>query len=120
MTIWRYTRDESLADLRHAVRSWAEQRHLHDPDDVVLIVSELVTNAVVHGRATTVSVQIELQGVAATVTVDDPSATAPSPAHAGPHSDHGRGLLVVEALCSRWGYTAIPGGKRVWCEIRQP
>ena len=120
MTRWQYKRDDSLADLRHRVRSWAEQCHLHAPDDVVLVVSELVTNAVVHGRARTVSVQIERHGSATTVSVDDPSGSAPVPSHPGPHSDHGRGLLVVEAICTRWGYSAIPGGKRVWCEIRPP
>jgi anti-sigma regulatory factor (Ser/Thr protein kinase) len=118
VTTWLYERDSSLSELRHQVCRWAEQRHLDRPDDLALVVSELVTNAVVHAHAQTVPVHLELEGVGAMVSVDDPSALTPVPTPAEPWGEHGRGLLVVEMLSDRWGCTPIPGGKRVWCEIR--
>lgn len=101
-------------------------------ETVELIVSELVTNAV---RVTTdldgrpryddaVSglpvVHLRLSSDRARVAVEvwDKSTAAPTPKHAEPDQEGGRGLMLVEALCERWGWDAVPGwrGKVVWAE----
>ena len=117
MATWVYTRGNSMADLRTQVRTWSREQHLRSPDDVALVVTELVTNSLLHARAQTVPVRLELEGDHAVISVDDPSAVVPARASAGRQDEHGRGLLVLDALCTRWGCTGLPSGKRTWCEI---
>jgi anti-sigma regulatory factor (Ser/Thr protein kinase) len=99
------------------VVGWAEEHGVEDPFAVALIVDELVTNAIVHGSASRVPVHLDVDGTRIKVAVDDPSATAPAPT-AGPLlAEHGRGLLLVDALSTQWGWTDLPVGKRVWCVV---
>ncbi|MGW2540603.1 ATP-binding protein [Kitasatospora sp. NPDC001574] len=126
-------------------RRWVRSRLLNhgvDPDapiaeTVVLVVSELVTNAVVHTGCPAVlrlcfpigegpAEAAPAAGVRETATVGplrvevaDASQAAPAPRHAGPDVDatNGRGLELVELLCDRWGWYPDGAGKRVWCEI---
>ncbi|MEU9041891.1 MULTISPECIES: ATP-binding protein [unclassified Kitasatospora] len=118
-------------------RRWVRSRLLNhgvDPDapmaeTVVLVVSELVTNAVVHTGCPAVlrlclpvTENPEEEARAAgplRVEVADASQAAPAPRHAGPDEDatNGRGLELVELLCERWGWYPDGSGKRVWCEI---
>jgi hypothetical protein len=44
---------------------------------------------------------------------------APAAAHPGPDEEGGRGLMLVEAMCDRWHWQAVPGwaGKVVWAEL---
>lgn len=124
---------EDLArDARSAsVARTATRRFLDDlaVDDAtahaaLLIVSELVTNAVRHsvGRLT-LSLLATDSGIR--VAVADGSATADlRPRAADPDATRGRGLYLVEALSSRWGVDVETGGSRsgktVWCEIDVP
>ncbi|WP_063763112.1 ATP-binding protein [Streptomyces sp. NRRL WC-3742] len=117
-------------------RRWVRSRLLNhgvDPDapmaeTVVLVVSELVTNAVVHTGCPAVlrlclpvpdSPEQERATVPLRVEVADASQIAPAPRHAGADQDatNGRGLELVELLCERWGWYPDGSGKRVWCEI---
>ncbi|MER7669369.1 ATP-binding protein [Kitasatospora sp. NPDC096128] len=117
-------------------RRWVRSRLLNhgvDPDapmaeTVVLVVSELVTNAVVHtGCPAVLRLCLPVaEGPAAAappgplrVEVADASQAAPAPRHAGADEDatNGRGLELVELLCERWGWYPDGSGKRVWCEI---
>ncbi|KJK57898.1 ATP-binding protein [Saccharothrix sp. ST-888] len=105
-----------------------------EPDEqlaetIVLVVSELVTNAVVHTGCPAVlrlSMPLCCPGVdgmeaprvvAVRVEVADASRTAPAPRHAPGDATNGRGLELVEMLCDRWGWYPDGSGKRVWCEI---
>nr|WP_240929860.1 ATP-binding protein [Streptomyces coryli] len=92
---------------------------------LILIISELVTNAVVH---TGCSAELRLhlpelpgrQGTGAgTVRVEvvDTSARAPQPRHAAGMETHGRGLDLVDGLADRWGWQREGAGKRIWCEV---
>jgi CheY-like chemotaxis protein len=86
-------------------------------DDALLIVSELVTNAVVHAES-----EAELRLVAGTgilrVEVADQGGHAPDPQLAGDDDEHGRGLLLVTVLSAAWGTEARPdGGKVVWADL---
>jgi DNA-binding NarL/FixJ family response regulator len=90
-------------------------------DTVTLLVSELVTNAVVHAGSD-VEVLVRLTGDAACVEVTDTSELAPAPREASLEDASGRGLALVEAMARRWGVRPCPGGgKTVWFEVdRQP
>jgi hypothetical protein len=59
-----------------------------------------------------------LTGTCLTLEFWDDAAGVPRPGNPGEFDVSGRGLLLVEALCSRWGYRpAAPGGKTVWVEL---
>ena len=90
-------------------------------DSVTLLVSELVTNAVVHAGSD-VEVLVRLTGETACVEVTDSSQAAPAPRQAALDDSSGRGLALVEAMARRWGVRPLPGGgKTVWFEVaRQP
>ena len=86
-------------------------------DTVTLLVSELVTNAVLHAGSE-VEVMVRLTDTAARIEVTDASADSIAPRDAGTDDDHGRGLALVGTLARRWGVRPGPaGGKTVWFEV---
>jgi anti-anti-sigma regulatory factor/anti-sigma regulatory factor (Ser/Thr protein kinase) len=89
-------------------------------DRAVLLVGELVTNAVVHAR-TELGLRVELRGDLLHLAVRDGSprllrlVTDPVP---DPEAEGGRGLWLVEQLARAWGVNRHPdGGKVVWCTL---
>ncbi|MBW8482756.1 ATP-binding protein [Actinomadura parmotrematis] len=105
---------------RHALTDW----HIGDPadtDDIVLMVDELLTNAVVHGTGP-LTLRLRLDATAAgtvlTAEITDGDPTAPGPPGPGPAlldwSEDGRGLLLVHALATDFGTRPEPAGKTVW------
>ena len=90
-------------------------------EDVKLLVSELVTNSVLHSGADAsswVEVGYELSGRALRVEVVDPGpGFSPADEHV-PDSDDvsGRGLYMVRTLADRWGVDGL-GMTRVWFEF---
>lgn len=102
---------------RRAVASHLHQRGIATYDVAVLLVSELVTNALLHGRP-------PLELVAAgddsqlRVEVHDASAGDPPRVRESPVDvPGGRGLRLVDALASRWGWAESGRGKFVWFEL---
>jgi anti-sigma regulatory factor (Ser/Thr protein kinase) len=85
-------------------------------DDAVLLVSELVTNALLHARSAPVIECTSREG-RVRFAVHDTSPTVPRRRHYTPDAVTGRGLALVEALASRWGTDPAPDGKRVWFEL---
>jgi DNA-binding NarL/FixJ family response regulator len=86
-------------------------------DTVTLLVSELVTNAVVHGGSD-VEVLVRLMPEKVRVEVKDTSEAALAPRVAADEDVSGRGLALVESLARRWGVDpAADGGKTVWFEV---
>jgi anti-sigma regulatory factor (Ser/Thr protein kinase) len=83
-------------------------------EDVLLVVSELVTNALVHGAGRPV---LRLAGGRSSVRIEvsDASTKLPEPRRPGPAD--GWGLHVVEQLCTGWGADEHAFGKVVWCEL---
>lgn len=99
-------------------------------DDAVVLVSELVTNAVVHaGTAAQVSCLREEETIRIEVTDRHPERGLPSFANVPAHnSDHygdpdgegGRGLLMCSAISSCWGVEYSAGQKTVWFRLALP
>ena len=86
-------------------------------EDVRLIVSELVTNAVLHGEPP-VQLRLRKGGRRLLVEVYDSAVSSPRLRRAAPHDNHGRGLLIVSMLSDRWGTRPTPDGKSVWCQLQ--
>jgi anti-sigma regulatory factor (Ser/Thr protein kinase) len=84
--------------------------------DAELLVSELVTNAVLHARSAT-SVTIERDGATVRISVCDDSPTRPRLRNYGPEAVTGRGLVIVDRIAQRWGVDPSDEGKCVWFEI---
>ncbi|MFI6347938.1 ATP-binding protein [Streptomyces sp. NPDC050560] len=87
-------------------------------ETLLLIVSELVTNAVVHTRRPSV-LRLLVSGEMVRVEVVDDSARPPRPRHAEGDETGGRGLELVDGLADRWGWEPDHDGKRVWCELNR-
>jgi serine phosphatase RsbU (regulator of sigma subunit)/anti-sigma regulatory factor (Ser/Thr protein kinase) len=88
-------------------------------DDAALALSELVTNAVLHG-APPIRVGVDLLADGVRLEVSDGAAAAPQVRVAGPGDTIGRGIAVVESVSAAWGWRPVPDGKIVWCELRPP
>lgn len=94
-------------------------------DDVEVVVSELLGNAVRHARPIAGGVlllgwRIEDGEVTVRVT-DGGSGRAVEPREAGPMADSGRGLHIVDTLASSWGVVEHVGGLRtVWAALSLP
>jgi anti-sigma regulatory factor (Ser/Thr protein kinase) len=87
-------------------------------DDAVLVLSELVTNAIEHGDAATVRVGVHMSPRELLLQVIDENQNSPSPRRDVPATDtQGRGLLIVERLASRWGRIRLDGHQVVWAEF---
>ncbi|MFJ1590655.1 ATP-binding protein [Kitasatospora albolonga] len=90
-------------------------------DDAELIVSELLTNAVLHARRDSVRVSAMRLGEGRVrIAVVDLSRDRLAVRPAGDDQESGRGLDIVATLSGgRWGLDPLPWGKRVWAELGQ-
>ncbi|MEU6382876.1 ATP-binding protein [Streptomyces bauhiniae] len=88
-------------------------------ESAVLIVSELVTNAVVHTASSRVVCELaDHDGLVRIAVRDEGCAPGePHPAQQRPDEEHGRGLLLVAALCRAWGAQEHGPGLLVWAEL---
>ena len=85
-------------------------------EDGELALSELVTNAVLHGRDPLAVRVIHGQEVLR-VQVHDANPVSPSFSMLDPTAVTGRGLLLISAVCDRWGVEPSSSGKVVWFEL---
>ncbi|WP_029290311.1 ATP-binding protein [Cellulomonas sp. HZM] len=104
-------------------RRWADDRLVEAGVDasrrqvVVLLVSEVVTNAVRHARPP-VRLLVEVDDERVRVEARDGYSAPPVLKHARPQDDGGRGVWLVDRLASDWGMRAHDDGKTVWFEVR--
>jgi anti-sigma regulatory factor (Ser/Thr protein kinase) len=92
-------------------------------DDVDLVVSELVTNALLHARGdgspSSAPIRLEVLRTTDSVVcrVTDNCAAPPSQGAAGESAENGRGLFLVDVLSAQWGWSSGPAGKIVWARF---
>src|SRR5437764_15097666 len=107
----------SAAEARRFVRSALAEWGASRLDDVAtLLVTELVTNAVLHTRSGP-EVTARLAGDRLRVEVADDNPTPPVRQRYGPRAGTGRGLILVNELASAWGTEPVRSGKIVWFEL---
>ena len=85
-------------------------------DDAQLLVSEVVTNALVHA-GTTIDVAVTVLGESVRVEVSDGAAHLPVRRDYAALAGTGRGLRLVEELADEWGVDVAGDGKTVWFEL---
>jgi anti-sigma regulatory factor (Ser/Thr protein kinase) len=108
-----------VSRVRHAVATALSSAGVSDDetDVVALLVSELVTNAIRHGRPP-LTIRAEHSDGSVTVGVEDASSTVPVPVEdTSWDASGGRGLHLVEALADGWGVIRNGNGKRVWFRL---
>jgi anti-sigma regulatory factor (Ser/Thr protein kinase) len=106
---------------RMAVKAQLAQWHWADLADICQqIVSELVTNAVVRSEAeaTPIAVRMVLTTGAVFIEVYDRAPGVPVVTEADADAESGRGLFLVAALASDWGWSPTQTGKMVWAAIK--
>lgn len=86
-------------------------------DDLSLVVTELVANAVRHA-GTELEVRLINLEDGIRLEVHDGSTRPLRPRPASLVEEGGRGLMLVDALASRYGVEGEPDGKRVWVEMK--
>jgi DNA-binding response OmpR family regulator len=85
-------------------------------EDAMIVVSELVANALVHVRSSC-ALTLALRGNVLRVEVLDHGSGMPDLQEATSEAEHGRGLLLVSLLCTAWGTEPSGDGKCVWAEL---
>lgn len=111
-----------VAEARHRMSAHLSRQGIEGDvaDSAVLLVSELVTNAILHGEP---PVELRVGVPAGTVHVEVHDSDRESRLHLARISElgterlGGRGLGLVDALSSRWGLVEDDSGKCVWFEI---
>lgn len=110
-------RPEDVGEARRFLEDQCRLWHCGDlVDDAMVVLSELVGNAVVHAQSG-VEVRLALVEGMLRIEVTDHGGGAPDLQSPGPSEDHGRGLVLVSVLSTSWGVEAFPDGKCVWAEV---
>lgn len=115
------SRPESAASARRlaqvvVLRQWGLSPKM--TEDVVLLVSELVGNAVRHTGARAFGLRMRKRRGWIRVEVRDPSRGLPCLMPVQEMDISGRGLMLVDKLSDRWGVDLLPRGKTTWFEMR--
>jgi anti-sigma regulatory factor (Ser/Thr protein kinase) len=84
-----------------------------------LLVTELVTNAVLHARTAVVLI-VDVAPGRIVLRVRDGSDATPVQRGYGADAATGRGIALVEQLATAWGVNRSEEGKEVWCQIDFP
>ena len=83
-------------------------------DDAEAVTAELIANAVTHAPAPVVTLALTWMEGFIGIVVTDPSPLPPVKRDPGKDIEHGRGLHIVEALSTRWGWQPRDPGKAVY------
>ncbi|WP_327251044.1 ATP-binding protein [Streptomyces sp. NBC_01244] len=92
-------------------------------DTAALLATELLSNGLQYadtgGETCTVRLDVYWNGHDLTISVTDPDPRVPAARTAAVADDdeHGRGLVLVEALTTCWGTVPRSNGKTVWCHL---
>jgi anti-sigma regulatory factor (Ser/Thr protein kinase) len=134
---WLTTRHVRLAALPSAV-PWARrilrhtlrERRLDELlEPALLLVSELVTNAVQAsaglaprdpGWLQTIALSLHITDTSLVMEVSDACPAEPALLQGDLLGNGGRGLILVDCLADAWGHRLADGGKVVWCKLTVP
>ncbi|MEU9885598.1 ATP-binding protein [Sphaerisporangium sp. NPDC051011] len=90
-------------------------------DDAILLTSELAGNVIRHARHGEFAVSVALVPGGVKITVGDRGSSAiPRPRNPGDDDTSGRGLAMVDALATRWGFQRATGNTSVWFHLTDP
>ena len=105
---------EARQMVRRTLEGWTDEERI---DDIVLCVSELVTNAVVHAESGP-RVLVHVRPKVIHVEISDDCEAHPVVRGASPEDTSGRGMSILSAFSDRWGsLRRSGGGKTVWFEV---
>jgi anti-sigma regulatory factor (Ser/Thr protein kinase) len=101
---------------RETLAAW---RVSHLEETAVLLISELVTNAVRHARPGRLAMALYMETDEARLLIEVHDADPHEPRQRAPGTldESGFGLLLVEALAGKWGVRQTVTGKAVWAEL---
>ena len=102
---------EARGQVRVAIRDW---KIPVDPDIAILLASDLITNAIMHGAGATITVAIRCSRGHLRIDVYDKSRYRPVGANDLVDAGTGRGLVLVAALSADWGSVRTPAGKALY------
>jgi hypothetical protein len=102
---------EARGQVRAAIGAWQVPV---DPDIAVLLASDLVTSAIMHGSGETVMLVIRCPRGQLRIDVYDASRSLPIAADEPAGTATGRGLALVAALSTEWGSFRTPAGEAVY------
>ncbi|WP_405147339.1 ATP-binding protein [Sphaerisporangium sp. NBC_01403] len=111
---------ESVSQARDYVRKKLGNAH-PALDDVTLLVSEVVTNAVVHSNSRNGGrVTLAIADCHDLIHVDVVDAGGDTAPHVGGDllAEGGRGLMLVEMLSHRWDVHDHPAGRTIWFQVK--
>ena len=111
---------ESVKIARRWVASHLNGRHPGVTDTAELLTSEVVTNAIVHGTGE-VCVVLTRQPDSLLIEVTDAGTLGtPTIRDSGMNGESGRGLMLVDALATKWNTEELPNGRLVWFQLSIP
>ena len=108
---------EARSQVRAALRAWKVPV---DHDIAILLASDLVTNAIVHGDGATITLAIRCSRGQLRIDVYDRSRYLPADADERAGADAGRGLALVAVLSTEWGSFRTPAGKAMYFTLAFP
>lgn len=106
-----WTRHWALAELRSVYGEVGESAL-----DIQTVVSELVTNAV-RADCRQLSLAVDAHHSYVRIAAGDDAPGDPVKQQPTPEQIHGRGLVIVDALSTRWGVERHDGHKTVWADV---
>ena len=109
----------SVPKARHVVRTVLDGAGLDEMAlaEIEIVVSEIVGNAVRHAQGDVMQVRLRRTGNVLRIAVHDRSSSPPAPREASFDDESGRGMMIIGALSSRWGWEPRPDGKVVWADV---
>jgi CheY-like chemotaxis protein len=112
-------RADEIASARHFTAHHGQAWGYDDViEDALIVVSELVTNAIMHARSAC-DLRLKDADHILRIEVIDGGDGSPELQRPTAHSEHGRGLLLVSAMCAAWGVDTLGDGRKmVWAELK--
>ncbi|MEN8649614.1 ATP-binding protein [Streptomyces sp. 21So2-11] len=109
-----------VCEMRHLAKErMADYGFAAAADDVTLLISELVTNAIQHSHGTHITVELHRDDSDLRIAVTDETARFPKIREPTPYAEDGRGLILVQGITDEhngsWGVS--DDGTTTWCKI---